>query len=214
MQQEMTMKLNRNLTGVAAFGTLALLAVPDVAAAQDSRAGRNEIGIFAGQVLGDDIEGVEIAGGTPELDDDVGYGVRYGRAFTDTWSFEVSLGHSPTSIKRLASSDVDLDLTTVDADAVWHFARSARWNPFVAFGVGYARADLDDPLAGVVDGRQVAIDDDDNYTLNAAIGAKYLVTERVNLHLEARYRYYDRLLEPIDHSIETFEPTVAVGWRF
>jgi outer membrane protein W len=209
----MTMKLNRKLIGVAALGTLALQ-LPDVAGAQESSAGRNEIGIYAGQLLGDDIESVEIAGGTPEVDDDVAYGVRYGRAFTDTWSVELSAGQSPTSITRLAGSDVDLDLTTFDVDAVWHFARSARWDPFVAFGVGYAWADLDDPLVGVVDGRQVALDDDDNYTLNAAIGAKFLVTGRVNLHLAARYRYYDRLLEPVDHSLETFEPTVAVGWRF
>jgi opacity protein-like surface antigen len=205
------MKHNWKLIGIAAIGALAL---QHGTRAQDGGAGRNEIGVYAGKLVGDDIEGIETAGGTPELDDDVGYGFRYGHAFTDTWALELSVGHSATSVARLASADADLDLTTLDADAVWHFARSARWDPFVAFGVGYAWADLDDPIVGIVDGRQTAIDDDENYTLNAAIGAKYLVNERVNVHLEARYRYYDRLLEPVDHSVETFEPTVAVGWRF
>jgi opacity protein-like surface antigen len=210
----MIMKLDWKLISVATFGMLAQQALPAAAQAQDRRAGPNEIGVFAGQLVGDDIEGVEIAGATPELDDDVAYGVRYGRAFTDTWSLEVSLGHSPTAITRLAGPDVDLDVTTLDADAVWHFAGSARWDPFVAFGVGYAQADLDEPLVGIVGGQQIAIRDDENYTLNAAIGAKYSATERVVLHLEARYRYFDRLLEPVDASLETFEPTVAVGWRF
>ena len=208
------MKLDWKLISVATFGMLAQQALPAAAQAQDRRAGPNEIGVFAGQLVGDDIDGVEIAGATPELDDDVAYGVRYGRALTDAWSLEVSLGHSPTSVTRLAGPDVDLDLTTLDADAVWHFAGSARWDPFVAFGVGYSRADLDEPFVGVVGGQQVAIGDDENYTLNAAIGAKYFATDRVVLHLEARYRYFDRLLEPVEDSLETFEPTVAVGWRF
>jgi opacity protein-like surface antigen len=210
----MIMKLDWKLISVATFGMLVQQALPAAAQAQDRRAGPNEIGVFAGQLVGDDIKGVQIAGAAPELDDDVAYGVRYGRAFTDTWSLELSLGHSPTSVTGLASGDVDLDLTTLDADAVWHFAGSARWDPFVAFGVGYARADLDEPFAGLVGGEPVAIDDDDNYTLNAAIGAKYSATDRVVLHLEARYRWFDRLLAPVDESLETFEPTVAVGWRF
>ena len=193
---------------------LAQQALPTAAQAQDRRAGPNEIGVFAGQLVGDDIEGVATAGETPELDDEVAYGIRYGRALTDTWSLELSLGHSPTSVTQLASGDVDLDVTTLDADAVWHFAGSARWEPFVAFGVGYAWADLDEPFAGLVGGQPAAIDDDENYTLNAAIGAKYFATERVVVHLEARYRWFDRLLEPVDESLETFEPTVAVGWRF
>ena len=208
------MKLDWKFISVATLGVLAQQALPAAAQAQDRRAGPNEIGIFAGQLVGDDIDGVEIAGAAPELDDDVAYGVRYGRVLTDAWSLDLSLGHSPTSVTQLAGPDVDLDLTTLDVDLVRHFAGSARWDPFVAFGAGYAEADLDEPLVGVVGGQQVAIGDDENFTLNAAIGAKFLVTERVVLHLEARYRYFDRLLEPIDDSLETFEPTVAVGWRF
>ena len=208
------MKLDWKLISVATFGMLAQQALPNAAQAQDRRAEPNEIGVFAGQLVGDDIKGVQIAGATPELDDDVAYGVRYGRAFNDAWSLDLKLGHSPTSVTGLAGPDLDLDVTTLDADAVWHFAGNARWNPFVAFGVGYARADLDQPFAGLVGGQQVAINDDDNYTLNAAIGAKYSATDRVVLHLEARYRYFDRLLEPADESLDTFEPTVAIGWRF
>ena len=206
------MKLDWKLISVATFGMLAQQSLP--VAAQDHRVGPNEIGVYAGQLVGDDIEGIDSAGGAPKLDDHVAYGVRYDRAFTDAWSFELSLGNSATSVTRRAGADADLDLTTLDADAVWHFAGSTRWDPFVAFGIGYAWADLDEPFVGIVGGRPVAIGDDENYTLNAAIGAKYLATERVVLHLEARYRYFDRLVEPVDHSLDTFEPTVSVGWRF
>src|SRR5688572_19093484 len=118
----MTMKLDWKLISVATLGMLAQQALPAAAQAQDRRAGPNEIGVFAGQLVGDDIDGVEIVGATPELDDEVAYGVRYGRELTDTWSLELSLGHSPTSVTQLAGPDVDLDLTTLDVDLVRHFA--------------------------------------------------------------------------------------------
>ena len=96
------MKLDWKLISVATFGMLAQQALPNAAQAQDRRAEPNEIGVFAGQLVGDDIKGVQIAGATPELDDDVAYGVRYGRAFNDAWSLDLKLGHSPTSVTGLA----------------------------------------------------------------------------------------------------------------
>jgi len=201
------------LIGSAALGVLALQALP-AAAEDEGRADRYELSFYAAQQLGDDLDGIDVAGQKPKLDDHVAYGIRYGQRFTDSWSLELSIGHSATDVTRLNGPDIDLDLTTFDADAVWHFAHSSRWDPYVAFGVGYAWADLDQPIAGLVDGRQATIDDDNSYTLNAGIGAKYFATKRMTLQLEARYRYYNRLLDPVDHSTGTFEPTVAVGWRF
>ena len=65
--------------------------------------------------------------------------------------------------------DTDLDLTTFDVDAVYHFNPSSRFVPYVLAGVGYASADLDRPLVGTVSGvGPVRIDDDNGFTLNAA----------------------------------------------
>jgi len=207
------MKVNARLIGSASLAVLAMQAVS--AAAQDvGRASRHEISAYAGALLGDDLDGIDVAGQKPKLDDHAAYGVRYGQRFSDSWSLELSIGHSATNVTRLSGPDVALGLTTCDADAVWHFARSSRWDPYVAFGAGYSWANLDQPIEGLVDGQQTTIDDNSNYTLNAGIGAKYAATKRIALQLEARYRYYNKLLDPVDHSIGTFEPTVAVGWRF
>ena len=78
----------------------------------------------------------------------------------------------------LAGHDIDLDLSTLDVDAVYHFNTGTRFVPYVLAGAGYARADLDSPITGTVNGQPVSIDDDGGFTLNAGVGAKYLVNDR------------------------------------
>ena len=97
---------------------------------------------------------------------------------------------------------------------MWHFGRGARWAPYLLFGVGYAAADLDRPITGLVDGGPAVIDDDGGYTLNAGVGAKYSASDHVTINLEARYRYIDALVDSVANSLGTVEPTVAVGWKF
>ena len=48
------------------------------------------------------------------------YGVRYGYNFTDTWGIELSLGRMTNTVTNVVGGDIDLDLTTLDVDAVWH----------------------------------------------------------------------------------------------
>ncbi|HET8698889.1 MAG TPA: porin family protein [Gammaproteobacteria bacterium] len=206
------MKLQRTSIALAVLGALALNAAP--AAAQESGRDKNELQIHAGQLFGDKITNVDLSGRRPELDDDVTYGVRYGYKFTPKWGLELSLEQSPNSVTNLAGGDVDLDLTTFDVDAAWRFANTEHWAPYVAFGVGYASADLDRPLTGLVNGQTVSIDDDKGYSVNAGIGAKYFPSRHVLVDLEARYRYLDKVLERFDDSVGTVETSVGVGWRF
>jgi opacity protein-like surface antigen len=84
----------------------------------------------------------------------------------------------------------------------------------VLAGVGYAKADLDRPLVGIAGGQAVSIGDDDGFTLNAGLGLKYALTERLVLRGEARYRYLDKVVDRFDHQLNTFETTVGLGWRF
>jgi len=179
--------------GLAVFGALAMNAAPAAAQVQP---GSQEVHAYGGELFGDDLTNTKVSGRTPKLDD------------------ELSLGQSATSVRQLASGNLDLDLTTVDVDAVWHFDTGSRWVPYVVAGIGYASADLDDPIRGTVNGRAVSIEDDKGFTLNAGVGAKYFATDRFLVRLEARYRYLDGVVDNFEDSLNTFETTLGVGWKF
>lgn len=205
------MMKRESMVGLAAFGVLMLSTVPAIAQVQ---AKTHEVHVYGGEMFGDDLTGSAVSGQTPELDDDITYGIRYGYNFTESWGLELSLGQSPNSVTGLAGGDADLDLTTFDVDAVWHLNPSARLVPYVLAGLGYATADLDRPIVGTVNGQNVSIGDDSGFTLNAGVGAKYFVTDRFLIRLEARYRYLDGVVDNFDESLNTFETTLGVGWRF
>jgi outer membrane protein len=205
------MKTIKRLAGIAAVGVLGVQALP--ALAQD--AGKQEVSVYAGALFGDDVTDRAISGQRPKLDDDFVYGLRYGYNLTDQLGLEFSVGRSPNSVKNVTGGDVDLDLTTFDADAVWNFRNSTRLYPYVFAGVGYALADLDHRINGTVGGTTpVSITDDNGFTLNAGIGARYDATDKVFIRAEARYRYMDKVLDHFDNSLNTVETTLGVGWRF
>ncbi len=60
----------------------------------------------------------------------------------------------------------------------------------------------------------VSITDDDGFTLNAGVGAKYFATEHLIIRAEARYRYVDKVVDRFDNSLGTVETTLGVGWQF
>ncbi|HEY0683288.1 MAG TPA: porin family protein [Steroidobacter sp.] len=206
------MLTKKSLLGVAALSALALNAVPAMA---QVTAGSQEVHAYVGEAFGDDVTDRRIGGRTPELDDDVTYGLRYGYNFTDAWGLELSLGQTNTAVTGLPGRDTDLDLTTFDVDAVYHFNPGGRFVPYVLAGLGYASADLDRPIAGTVSGvGPVRIDDDNGFTVNAGVGAKYFVTDSVSLRLDARYRYLDKVVDRFDDSLNTFETTFGIGYQF
>lgn len=205
------MNANLKLIGLATLGATALLSGPANAQVE----GRSqEISAYAGQLFGDKLTDTEISGQTPELDDDFTYGFRYAFNLTPNFALEASVGETLTSATKLAGGDVDLDLSTLDLDAVWHFNPGQRVVAYAVGGAGYARANLDDPIAGTVNGQPVSIDDDQGFTLNAGAGAKFYVNDRFLVRLEARYRYLDGVLERYDDSLNTVETTLGVAWQF
>ena len=205
------MKTKWKLTGLAALGAIALHAVPAGAQTQERT---QELSAYAGELFGDPITDTAISGRKPELDDDVTYGLRYAYNFTDAFAIEASAGNTSSSVTKLAGGDIDLDLTTLDIDAVWNFKTGTKFVPYVVGGAGYAWANLDDPITGTVNGQAVRINDDGGFTLNAGIGAKYYATDRFQIRLEARYRYVDAVVDNFDDSLNTFETTLGVGWQF
>ena len=205
------MMMKKNLIGLAGMSVL-VTAMPAMA---QMTAGSQEVQVYVGEAFGDDLSDRRISGRTPELDDDVTYGLRYGYNFSDAWGIELSLGRTNTSVTRLPGPDTDLDLTTFDVDAIYHFNPGGPFVPYVLAGIGYASADLDRPITGTVSGiGPVRIDDDDGFTLNAGVGAKYFITDTVSLRLDARYRYLDKIIDRFDDSLNTFEATLGVGFKF
>ena len=90
----------------------------------------------------------------------------------------------------------------------------SRFVRHVIAGIGYAAADLDAPIRGTVNGGAVSIEDDSGFTLNAGVGAKYFATDRLLVRFEARYRYLDGVVDAFDDSLNTFETTLGLGWKF
>jgi outer membrane beta-barrel protein len=205
------MKMEWKTAGLSAIAVLAMQAAPASAQMQE---GTQEVDVYGGELFGDKLTDREISGTTPELDDDITYGLRYGYNFTNSLGIEVSLGNTASSATKLAGQDIDLDLTTFDLDAVWNFDTNSKFAPYVLAGAGYAKANLDRPITGTVNGQPVSLDDDEGFTLNAGVGAKYFVTDNVLLRLEARYRYVDTALDNLDESLNTVETTLGVGWQF
>jgi opacity protein-like surface antigen len=142
------------------------------------------------------------------------YGIRYAYNLTQNWGLGLSLGFAPTEVANLGAANNDVDVTTLDLDAVYQFTTGARFVPYLLAGVGYANADLDRPITGLVDGQQVSIGDDSGFTLNAGLGAKYFATDRLSIWAEGRYRYIDGLVDAFDDSLNTFEPRIGIGYAF
>lgn len=205
------MKSHWKLLGLASLGAASLITAPAFAQVEVRS---QEVSAYAGELFGDKLTDTAISGQVPELDDDVTYGIRYAYNLTPHLALEAAVGETLSSATRLAGGDVDLDLSTLDVDAVWHFNPGARVVAYAVGGVGYARANLDEPITGVVDGQPVSIDDDSGFTLNAGAGAKFYVNDRVLVRLEARYRYLDSVLDSHDDSLDTVETTLGVAWQF
>lgn len=199
------------LMGLVGIGLLAG-AVPAMAQVTPRS---HEVHVYVGETFGDELSDRRIDGRKPELDDDVTYGLRYGYNFTDAWGIEVSLGRTNSSVTRLAGGNIDLDLTTLDVNAIYHFSPGGSFVPYVSAGIGYASADLDRAIIGTVNGiGPVRIGDDEGFTLNAGFGAKYFITDKVSLRFDARYRYLDKVIDRFDDSLNTFEATLGVGFKF
>ena len=205
------MKTKATLVGLVASGLLVMGTAP---AAAQVKADTSEVHIYAGKLFGDDLTDKDVSGRRPKLDDDVTFGARYGYNFTQAWGLEISAGRSPNQATRTPGGDINLGLTTVDVDAVWHFTPKARIVGYLVGGAGYAFSSLDHPIRGTVQGVPVSIGDDNGFTLNGGVGAKFFATQSFLIRVEARYRYVDRLVDRFDNSLSTVETTAGVGWAF
>jgi outer membrane beta-barrel protein len=165
-------------------------------------------------MFGDDLTDAPVSDRTPRLNDNVVVGARYNYNFTDMWGAQLSGGYSPNRATRVTGGKDNLGLTTVDLDAVWNITPHFPIVAYVLAGAGYAWANLDTPIAGIVNGRPAVLRDSNGFTVNAGVGAKYYVVNNLFVDVEARYRYLNRLVSDSSQNLNTTETTVGVGWRF
>ena len=80
-------------------------------------------------------------------------------------------------------------------------------------GVGYASADLDTPIVGVVNNAPVHIDDDAGFTLNAGAGVKYYATDPSSC-VSRPAMAISTASSTRSTTLNTVETTLGVGWKF
>ena len=205
-----------SMLGLVTLGVAALHGSPVDAQA---RAGSQDLQIYGGEMFGDRLTEAPFTGKHPLLNDDAVFGGRYTYDFRDQWGVQLSAGHSPDRVGRVVGGDINLGLTTADLDLLWNVTPGFTFDgrtlmPYTEVGVGYAWADLDHPLYGVVGSTPVALAGSNGYTANVGLGAKYYMTSNFFVDFDARYRYLSRLINREGQDLNTGETTLSLGYQF
>ena len=190
------------------------VALQSAPAAAQEEAHTQSVEIYAGELFGDKLTDVPLSGRAPRLNDAALAGARYNYNFTDMWGIQLSSGYSWSRASRVPGGADNLGLTTVDLDAVWNITPQYPVVAYVLAGAGYAWANLDTSITGLIDGRPVVLTDSNGFTANVGIGAKYYVGNNLFVDVQGRYRYLNRLVSDPDQHLNTSETTLGVGWRF
>jgi outer membrane beta-barrel protein len=204
------------ILGLFTLGVAALHGPP---ARSQTRAGSQDLQIYAGEMFGDRLTGTPLIGRYPLLNDDAVFGGRYTYNLTDQWGLQLSAGYSPNRAARVAGGDSNLGLTTADLDVVWNITPGFIFGghtliPYTELGAGYAWADLSRPLRSAMEATQVAIADGNGYTANVGLGAKYYLTSNFFVDFDARYRYLSKLVGSDSRGLNTGETTLSLAYQF
>jgi OOP family OmpA-OmpF porin len=177
---------------------LVLAALP--ALAQNSgEKGDWELGIYGGFGWLDDY-------GPLNPDDDILFGGRVGYFFTDHWSLEGSFQRLSSetdtfTIDTITFDPVDLDIDSLRLNALYTFRPGMRLRPFLTFGAGSEKTDLED------------FGDSTDLGLNAGGGLRLNMTRHFNLRFDARFVSTD-VGEEIDERQSNLEGTIGLSWLF
>lgn len=177
------------------------------------KAGTSELGMHIGGIIGDDLMSTTVSNTTPELDSALAWGVNYTYNLGVNWGVE---GRYTWHVSELhnAPASTDLNVYMFDVNAVYHFNPESQTVFYATGGIGLAIGDLDNAITGTIDGTAQTVGDDDGFTFNLGTGVKYYATENVIFRGDFRYRYIDKLVSSFEESLNTFEITAGVGYRF
>lgn len=209
--------MNKAIITSAVVATGVLLTAGTVQA--QTLPGEQNLQVYGGEIFGDRLTSVPLSGSHPWLDDNMTFGARYTFGVTPRWGLQFSGGYSPSRASHVAGGASDLGLTTADLDLVWSFLpdlvlQGHRTALYAVAGGGYAWTHLDHALMGTIAGTPVMLTEGNGVSGNAGFGGKFYVTEHLFIGADARYRYFDQLVNSYDRGLNTAETTLSVGYAF
>lgn len=178
-----------------------------------------ELEIYGGVAFGDDLVDKPATGNAIEVDDETKFGARYTIYPHERFGLQLAAGASPSKVKYAQGGDVDVDVYTVDANLLVNLTPELqlsghKLSTYAVIGGGYAWANADDPIVGVVGSTTKTLDDDGGFTADAGLGAKLFLTDAIYVGLDARYRYFDKLLKTDGKELNSVETTLSLGFQF
>jgi hypothetical protein len=178
-----------------------------------------EVEVYGGAAFGDDLVDKPATGRAIQLDDAAKFGTRHTIYPHERFGLQLAAGAAPAKIRYTQGGNVDVDVYTVDANLLVNLTPELqvggrKLSTYAVIGAGYAWADADGAIVGVVGSAPKTLDDDGGFTADAGLGAKLFLTDAVYVGLDARYRYIDKLLKTDGKELNTVETTLSVGFRF
>ena len=144
-----------------------------------------------------------------ELDEDLTYGLRFGRRYAGSWGWQIGASWFDVADSQgFSGADVDADVIHVDLAIAYYPMEDSGFHLF--FGPGFASGNVDVP------GTREEISDD-VFSAHAGLGYEIDVARNFYVKPDARIRWYE--LEGFgedggrDNQI-TYEAAIAIGWRF
>jgi hypothetical protein len=144
-----------------------------------------------------------------ELDEDLTYGLRFGRRGVGNWGWQIAGSWFDVADSQgFSGRKVDADIVHVDFSAAYYPGEDGRFSIF--FGPGWASGNVDIP--GSTEDLS-----DDVFSAHVGLGYEADITDSFYIKPDARLRWYE--LEGFgedggkDNQI-TYEAAIAIGWRF
>lgn len=179
----------------------------------------HDLEFYGAAAFGDHLVDKPNTGRAIQLDDEAKFGTRYTISAHERFGLQLAAGAAPSKINYAQGGDVDVDVYTVDANLLVNLTPQLqlgghKLETYAVIGAGYAWADADDPIVGVIGATPTTLDDDGGFTANAGLGAKLFVTDAIYVGVDARYRYIDTLLKHNGKELNTVETGLSIGFRF
>ncbi len=177
--------------------SIVMLAAVSVVSAAGGDTGDYELGLFAGVAFPDDYgDGIQRL----KPDDDVVYGVRAGRFFSEIGSFELSYQQLTADAFSLGSP-VDLDVNSIRANVLANFLAGQSVRPFITFGLGREMTEVD------------GLFNDEDWGLNAGGGVRWFFNDTFGLRVDGRL-VRTKISGPLNDYQMNVEGTVGATWAF
>jgi len=149
--------------------------------------------------------GYHVFDGDQDTDNNIAAGFSLGYNVTKHWSAELETRYTPTQTDE--SNDKDVDLWTVGMNALYHFNPDGPFVPYVSAG------------AGVMFFRPDGYENNEDYVMQAGVGAKYFVSDNTALRVDMRYLIdfhsdQDWADNGEDQVANNFLATAGLYWQF